>query len=214
MTLESRPAIRLVRVRPPSLGLEVAGLLGFGLLVANAMVLAGAGARGEAGVQPVEALRPDQIAFASLGFREQASYQGLAVALPEIVWMREEEAAWPTPARLADESMAPFMPADGWSWRRQQWASFAGYLGSPPASEAGSHFYLEISQGMAASQDSSHRASPQALRNHLVLPGGEVYHFRIWMRRLDRPVGWPTNPATQGWQEVVVQEAPARGGAP
>jgi len=134
---------------------------------------------------------PDQRAF-------RAIREGLSAAESE----RARTKAWPDPASLAAQGVAPFAPAgDGaaYQWSRSEQSGIVNYFGRPrdPSQPA---WLLEIQE-----PEPGMRPDPAPLdHQHHRLPDGTTLHIYVWMHRFGGqvPVGFVRQPQTSGWIEV------------
>jgi hypothetical protein len=134
---------------------------------------------------------PDQRLF-------RAIREGLLAAESE----RARTKAWPEPASLAAQGVAPFAPpADGaeYQWSRSEQSGIVNYSGRPrdPSQPA---WLLEIQE-----PEPGMRPDPAPLDDqHHRLPDGTTLHIYVWMHRFGGqvPVGFVRQPQTSGWIEV------------
>ncbi|HEV8317229.1 MAG TPA: hypothetical protein VGQ10_07455, partial [Vicinamibacterales bacterium] len=115
---------------------------------------------------------------------------------------RARTKAWPDPASLAAQGVAPFAPAgDGaaYQWSRSEQSGIVNYFGRPrdPSQPA---WLLEIQE-----PEPGMRPDPAPLDDqHHRLPDGTTLHIYVWMHRFGGqvPVGFVRQPQTSGWIEV------------
>ncbi|MBK5001163.1 hypothetical protein IAE37_003439 [Pseudomonas sp. S31] len=170
-------------VRPAGAGHETLYVLLVSLLIvalAATVVLL----RGER--EDEQAIASHQIdARRDLTAAEQGIYTDLRVAFDEIQLLREENAAAPGVATLAEEGLPPFVVDAGSQGRgahRWQWLPAGAYLGSSQANEVAGSFLL-------------------------ILPADAAGQADVWLRR-DSVVAIPAKLDAEdliaaGWRQVV-----------
>jgi hypothetical protein len=184
---------------------ERAGVLALAVGIAGVIGAYVLSNRAASGGDAMRGLLPYQTLARSLPEADQQIYRALRQAEAAAETARGRTSAWPEPARLASQGLAPFAgSSNGYRWSRLQQSGIVNYFGEPrdPAQPA---WLLEIQEpepgtlpDTAPNDDEHHR-----------LPDGTVLHIYIWMHRLGGqvPVGFTRQPENSGWTQVF-SEAP------
>jgi hypothetical protein len=147
-------------------------------------------------------LLPYQTLVATLPDSDEQMFRAIRKALARAEQDRARSGAWPDPADLAAQGVAPFAPEESlgpYTWTRLQQAAIINYFGQP--SEAGSPAWLlEIQEPEAGMLPDT--APPDD--EHHRLPDGTMLHTYVWMHRYGGqvPAGFVRQPQNSGWTEV------------
>lgn len=177
--------------RELALALAASGLLALGLELASRPP-GEAGDWRKAAPLPSYQLRPGQ-----LGSTLAGPYRAAWAAVDELGFLAAEAGAWPPPAALRAEFLAPF-DAPGSTWTAWPRADGAGYLGQ--LGPSGPALWLDLREHAAAEVL---RAGAPPDPRHRELEPGRWLHVEVWVREGAAGARPPVQPAVEGWREVL-----------